>query len=221
MLKLKENYPLIVCFAHRLYSSVANAFNDIIQTDKDFANVHKALIELTTWVNRASNIKNQFFPRIKQGRVTRPWRSIYDLYHSVKLNYDEIKSILYEKDKLDLLIHLKKDLIEETEELMEIYNSAFNTLETKNCSLHLVLPTYYTIINYLNALELKNTYTKELKIKLVHYLQLKYYGSITDFHILAPFLHPCFHSLTLPLQIHKEENIWNCPKTHLQFSILH
>ena len=82
----------------------------------------KALIELTTWVNRASNIKNQFFPRIKQGGVIRPWRSIYDLYHSVKLNYVKIKSILIGKDKLDLLIHLKKDLIEKIEELMEIYN---------------------------------------------------------------------------------------------------
>ena len=75
---------------------------------------------------------------------------------------------------------------------MEIYNSTFNTLETKNCSLHLVLLTYYTIINYLNAIELRNKSTKELKMKLIHCLQLKYYGSIADFHILASFLYSCF-----------------------------
>ena len=45
-LKLKENYPLIICFAHCLHTSVANAFNGIIQNDKYFTNTHKALIEL-------------------------------------------------------------------------------------------------------------------------------------------------------------------------------
>ena len=71
MIKLGETYPLVVCFAHRLHTVISSTFESSIKTNEQINAIHKNIIELIKYINKASNLKPHFKTRLKQGGTTR------------------------------------------------------------------------------------------------------------------------------------------------------
>ena len=59
--------------------------NDLIK------NNDKAMTDIITFINRSSNLKMAFPTKLIEGGVTRPWRSLADLYNSFERNFEDKK----------------------------------------------------------------------------------------------------------------------------------
>ena len=60
MLKLRENYYMIVCFAHWLNTGISNSFKEVIKTNNNFGQLHSTIIEVIKYINKASNLQKIF-----------------------------------------------------------------------------------------------------------------------------------------------------------------
>ena len=52
MIKLQEQFPLLVCFAHKLHMCIARSFTDKINEEKEFKTVHSIVIDIIKFVNK-------------------------------------------------------------------------------------------------------------------------------------------------------------------------
>ena len=191
MLKLQEKHPITVCFAHRLNTVVSNSFKETMKTDKHLENLHVTIIEVIKYINKASNLKKSFKTTLKQGGITRAWRSIYAMYSSISSNYDELKKALVEKGKYEFLSLLDKTTILEITNILEPFSSVFDMLERSSVNLHLVIPCYFTLRNHLHIQNPSNKISPLIDA-LSRNLDLKYEGSFSSYQIAACWLAPCF-----------------------------
>ena len=120
MLKLGEKIPLIVCFCHKLHTSISVGFkNTYLQPEnKELQQLDSTIINIVKYVNKASNLKNKFSPRLQKGGPTRAWGSKYDMYSSVLINTSVIRTTLQDKQKYDLLVHFNNTLLDEVVKIL-------------------------------------------------------------------------------------------------------
>ena len=80
MVSLKNKHLLVVCFSHRLHTTIATAFNKTKETNKEWNKLNKCMTDIITFVKSSSNTKENYGIVLKEGGTIRPWRLIYDIY---------------------------------------------------------------------------------------------------------------------------------------------
>ena len=71
MVSLKNEHPLVVCFSHRLHTTIATAFNKTKETNEELSKLNKCMTDIITFVKRSSNIKENYGIVLKEGGTTR------------------------------------------------------------------------------------------------------------------------------------------------------
>ena len=100
-----------------------------MQDDNNLRILHTNIIEIIKYVNKGSNLKQTFTPRLKQGGVTRAWRSISDMYSSIDSNHLLIEKTLANKKRYDLLSNFDYNIINSITKITSIFTKIFNILE--------------------------------------------------------------------------------------------
>ena len=113
MISLHREHSLVVCFAHILHTAIATYFIKTKETDNLILNINRTITDIITFVRMKFNVKENYGFTLKEGGVTRAWRSIYEIYNCVFINYEDIIRLLVDKGKTNLIEGLHKENIEE------------------------------------------------------------------------------------------------------------
>ena len=107
------------------------------------------MTDILSFINRSSNVKENYKFSLREGVVPRGWRSIHDMYESFNNNYEALIFFLIVKNKNELISKLNKEKIEEIKNIFSFFSSIFDSFETNQSTIFLVIPTYYAILKFL------------------------------------------------------------------------
>ena len=100
------------CMAHRLHTVLSDAWEYAKEHDPDILNLDLFCRKLVTFVKASSNIQEHLPMRLKHGGKTRPWRSLYQMFHSIYTSYDALEVVLGQKRELVRLQSIDKPLLD-------------------------------------------------------------------------------------------------------------
>ena len=118
------------------------------------------------------------------------WRSIYEMYNCVFINYDNFIRLLVDKEKTNLIGGLHKENIEEIKIIFEFFFPIFYMFEQNKLSIFMVIPAYYSIKKYLSNYIIRFNF--DLVSDLLDVLDTKFKSSFSMFPFIGSFLHPIF-----------------------------
>ena len=120
------------CMAHILHVVLSYAWESAKKSDTEIFNLDMFLRNLLTFVKSANNIQEHLPIRLKHGGKTRPWRSLYKMFHSISTSYDALELLLAERSELVKLQSISKSLLGEVLSLLESMCPLWDKLEIGN-----------------------------------------------------------------------------------------
>ena len=117
------------CAAHRLHTVLSEAWEYAKEHNNEILNLDLFCRKLVTFVKASSNIQEHLPTRLKHGGKTRPWRSLYQMFHSIYTSYDALGVVLHQKRELVRLQSIDKHLLNEVLNLLQIMCPLWDKLE--------------------------------------------------------------------------------------------
>lgn len=196
----------IDCACHRLHTVFSSAYKQAQEEDRGLKDYETAISSLCGYVKKTTGLQETLPVSVKQGGVTRPWTSIYRRAHSVHQSYTKLTEKLSERGRLPLIAAVDKKLNEEIMTVSSTFKEIFETLQySDRPTLHLVVPSYYKLLDITAEAPQDSTCISVFKAQLRHFLDEKYYTSITQMHWVATFCDPGFREFPfLPKQTAKD-----------------
>ena len=130
---------------------------------------------------------------MKGGSGTRPWRSYFIIHDSLKASFEQLNTILHQRNEQHRLFNINPILLNQIVELMRPFSLIFDKLEMANeRTLQNVVPSYYRMMKDVQA---DHKVIDELKSEIRLCLDEKFLPSILQIHWVATYLDPSFRSL--------------------------
>ena len=184
-------HNLNLVLSHGLQNSSIQSTAAVTELPTEVTGLIATCKELVTLVKR-TKLNNSLDTTLKQCIQTR-WNSVLRTLQSVYDNRAQLRSAASEpnsnRNLLRLLSDLSDELLEQVIEILKPFDTATRVLSTdKTPSLHLVVPTKYTLHRHLTACGTDNAVISQLKQHLL--AQLDRYFNVSDIHTTATLLDP-------------------------------
>ena len=159
--------------------------------DSDLQQLDNFCHDLVKYVNQASGIQSNLPTSLKHGGVTRPWRSLTDMFTSIWKSRDVLVSLLRERKKEQLIARIDVDLLKDVVSFFRVFPSLFDILEYANIpTLQNSLPLFYTMQKEWQPQTSDGDSTALMKREFLTSLTNKYWDSLSMLHFVATFLDP-------------------------------
>ena len=180
------------CMAHILHNVLSDAWKNAKAHNIEIHNLDVFSRNLVTFVKASNSIQEHLPMRLKHGGKTRPWRSLYQMFHSISSSYDALEEILGKKSELMRLQSISKPLLEEVLILLEPMCSLWDKLEVgdtpslQNCMVvgHILMRNFSTSPQG----EMIHPGIQHFKTGLIFGLVNKFFTSLNPLHSIALFL---------------------------------
>ena len=154
----------IDCLCHRINTIIDVGWSNACKEDFELKSLNQHAHELVTFVLHSSGIQSQLPCSLKHGGVTRPWRSLFDMFESIRKSYDELISQLRQRKKEYLISRINVDLLREVTNFLKNFSFLFDLLEYADIpSIQNGLPVYFTIEKLCSKDEGNNKHMATLK----------------------------------------------------------
>ena len=148
------------------------------------------------YVNQTSGIQEKLPKTLQGGSGTRPWRSYFLVHDSLKTSFEQLNTILHQRNEQHRLFNINPILLNQIVELMRPFSLIFDKLEMANePTLQNVVPSYYRMVKDVQADPADHKVIDELKSEIRLCLDEKFLPSILQIHWVATYLDPSFRSL--------------------------
>lgn len=133
---------------------------------------------------------------LKHGGDTRPWVSMFRRAESVEASYEALVKVLTDKDRLELIAPVNRQMNREVMDLTHGIADVFKSLEKINEPiLNLVVPSYYLLMRNFVPAARDSVTIRSFRRNLRKYMDDKFWTSIVALHWMATFLDPSFKHL--------------------------
>ena len=138
----------IDCAGHRLNTAINTAWKCVLDKSGELKQLNDDYHQLVSYVNHASDVQEELPCTLKHGGVTRPWRSLYSMFYSVRKSSEKLREILVPCKREHLIIRINTNLLNLVTEFLKPMASVFDKLEYANVpALQNVLPSFYLLQN--------------------------------------------------------------------------
>lgn len=187
----------IYCIDHLLHNTLQKSINDVPAVS-ELSNSCSKLVKYFKVTGQNANLDTT----LKSFSPTR-WNTIYYLFVSVQNNWSEIIQILQQKNELHRTNNINLNSITALITLLEHFEETFKKLEgEKYVTIHLVYIYIYRLKKKCNADIEDLQIVKDLKIKIIEYIDSLVLKNLTIYHKIALFLYPPLNKL---IQFSEEE----------------
>lgn len=203
-----EDCERLNCFAHLINNIVETMCKETI---KDFVTAGASLVRYL----KKSGLCNELAESLRSYCETR-WNTVYFLFLSILNNYNQIYSILLQREQLTSSVDLTSKLtcipksdLKHIVDFLELFAMITIIIQgEKYETLHTVWPYYSNIEKHLLSNVADSTFVKKMKAKGREYIG----SNFTDFspkmiHKVAVFLHPILKHLNCATDEEKSEII--------------
>ncbi|CAF4973187.1 unnamed protein product [Rotaria sp. Silwood1] len=173
----------IPCMAHRCNTTIETAWSREDAKNPTFATFNLAVRELRKYTNQTSGIQDKLTKTLKGGCGTRPWRSYFTIHDSLNDSFEELNTILRDRQEQYRLFNIDPVLLNGIVQLMRPFSMILDKLEMANQpTLQNVVPSYYRMMNDTQINANDHKIIKELKSEIRYCLDEKYLPPILQIH---------------------------------------
>ncbi|KAI6661971.1 Hobo element transposase HFL1 [Oopsacas minuta] len=179
------------CLCHRLNTVIDSAWKEILQLNEELMYLDQFCHELVRFVNHSSGIQSNLPSTLKHGGLTRPWRSLSNMFVSILKSREALLFELRNRKREHLISRINIDLLRDVVDFLEPLSTFFDMLEFANVpTLQNGLPVYYTLYETWKPNDSDNTIITTLKSKFLKFLTEKFWSSLGMLHFVATYLDP-------------------------------
>lgn len=160
-----------------------------------------------TGLNRI--LKSEYKGKSVKGMIETRWNTVFDMIDSILPQYNEIASLLLQKNKFHLIQHIQREGLKDISDLLEFFKSKTNLLEGEtDFNYHLVWQAMEEIRKHIRISDIDSELTKSMKSEAIEYIEKDIRRNILEPNMLqklAVFLHPIMKSLRKLNEIQRKE----------------
>jgi len=114
--------------------------------NKELSDLDNFCHDIVSYSHKTVGLQSCLPTTLKHGSETRPWRSLYGMFHSIAASREALVRELNPRKKAHLIARIGADLLNDVVEFLSVFPAIFDILEYADVpTLQNALPVFYTL----------------------------------------------------------------------------